>query len=326
MHTPLSVKIRLSLVLALSWVIFAMAGRSAWLLSPSDVPFTIVFRHQRAFLVIITASLVLVATVLAIVLAGRYARHIALVAAPAGLSAWAVTTAGIDRLFLIHYQQAQRTAMFLAMLADLLPWFALVFLGYLITILFTRQPNTNRPPELQKAPPEKSKSTASQNRPKTRPKKPILFTDTPWFRSALGVILTCTITVVLLKILLQSGQAHVSAERQQMIRVMTVPRIGQIIFAVITAFLLGTSVSHQLLKTPLWPILAAPPLVAALAYLFAARLDTTVLSNAPLFVPSAAALATVLPMQYVSLGSLAVIAGFWFSVRTSRIRRHARFR
>jgi len=97
---------------------------------------------------------------------------------------------------------------------------------------------------------------------------------------------------------------------------------GQACFAVAAAFYLATLLAYEVFpaRTALWGCLAVP-LLAVGAYAYAA---VTAPSEAAGRVPSVppSTFYRALPLQYVSVGTAAVIAAFW-SVRRSAWLRHA---
>ena len=318
MNTPLLIKIRVVMVLAIGIIIFSTVGWS--FAQPWDPvgDLTVLSHHQplrMAFMVLLVA---LISTAVAVAVSGRWTREIAPLAVPAGLSAFSVLTGGIFAVLLKHNQLPGRSRMFYHFAGESVFWFVLVIVGFILAYLsfaFFRcgSATKNSPAPLPKAKTAFTKRFIANfiNRRETG-------------TAVLALIGTCIIAAILLTLLAQSQSVKVTLLDQRVVLAASVPDLGQNIFAVFTAFLLATMLFQHLLNAPLWSFIPAPLIVALFAYTGAARytVQGTLAQVAPTFILPSMRIATVLPVQYIGLGTLAVIAGYWFSMRARRIRLH----
>jgi len=314
MHTPLLIKIRIALVLAASVALFAFLGHSwahAW---DSKEALTILLQHQPTRLIWISLGLVILSTLIALPLAGKWFRQIAPIAAPAGLSTFAVLSTGIGTLILKQYEFASRSQMYYRLARETIFWFALVAIGFVLTSLtagiipvFTSEP-AHTDSEAQK-----EKASVSGFLSKIRNQKTI--------NEVISLISASLLAIVILSLLNRSGDIVTFIDGRQ-VDAAGIPDRGQTLFAVVTAFLLASMASQQFLNTSLWSFLPAPFIVALFAYLTAAHNASAgpLNESTTLFILASDRLATVLPVQYAGLGSLAVISGYWLSLRTRRNR------
>jgi len=312
MKLSLSIKIRIVLIIGISMLLFATLGWS--FAQPSDPTgaLTLVNHHQPLRLAFFTIILALTTTALALLIAGKYAGYLAPLAVPAGLSAWSVQTTSIKALFPEHFSAVG----FYPLIGDVIFWAFLVMLGHLTTTFYVQRKlslnNQNGPPIIPLL-----FITNPPHKPHPRIKPPIL-------RIA-GVVLTCLIALLLLKIFVQTGTAMIMLNNQKLIPVATSPVLGQIIFAVGVAFLLATFAAHQLFGGPIRIYLLTPPIVAIFAYLCISQssvLKILITSTSAPFIPVYLRFSLILPVQYVAVGSLAVFAGFWLSINTLYLRNH----
>jgi hypothetical protein len=317
MNTPLLIKIRVAVVLAIGIVIFSTVGWS--FARPWDPvgDLTVLSHHQplqMAFMVLLVA---LISTAVAVAVSGRWAREIAPLAVPAGLSAFSVLTGGIFALLLKHNQLSGRSSMFYHFAGESVFWFVLVIAGFILAYLsfafFRLGPAVkNSPAPLPEVKPAFIKRFIAN------------FNSREMGTAVSALIGTCIIAAILLTLLVQSQSVKVTLLDQRVVLAACVPDPGQNIFAVFTAFLLATMLFQHLLNAPLWPFIPAPLIVAVFAYASAAHhaVQGPLAQVAPTFILPSIRIATVLPVQYIGLGTLAVIAGYWFSMRARRIRLH----
>jgi len=317
MELPLFIKIKLFITLGISVVVFATVG---WSIGQPENPgdaVTIALDHSpvTAFLWLILLSLTVTFASLAV--SGRHRIHIAPLAVPAGLITWSLMSNGFDALLLKNYVPADRSAMFYGLITDTILWFAVVMSGYGLTVFASRalalkkEENQLREHEM---PPKDIKP------PAPKPAKTNLM-DAEWVRNILSVALTCLIALILLKIFVRSGQANSIVDNQKLA---TTAAAGQIVFAVVTAFLLGTLASRMLLGGAIWCFFFAPLIIAVINYINAANVSSQPMLGevSSHFIPSDISSAAILPVQYIGLGSLAVIWGYWLSIQIHLGRVH----
>jgi len=318
MNTPLLIKIRVAVVLAVGILIFSTVGWS--FARPWDPvgDLTVLSHHQPLRMVFMVLLLSLISTAIAVAVSGRWVREIAPLAVIAGLGTFSVLTGGIFALLLKHNQLPGRSRMFYHFAGESVFWFVLVIAGFILahlSFVFFRR------------------DSAVKNSP-----TPLPDTQTDFIKrfitnfinsretgtAILALIGTCIIAAILLTLLAQSQSVKITLLDQRVVLAASVPDLGQNIFAVFTAFLLATMLFQHLLNAPLWPFIPAPLIVAVFAYSGAARhaIQGPLAQVAPAFILPSMRIATILPVQYIGLGTLAVIAGYWFSIRARRIRLH----
>lgn len=311
MHTPIRIKLRVGIVLLMSLLVFFLIGWPAVKPAHQAQPLTILFHDAPIQVILKLAAVVLLVSILALVLAGPFRSQIAAVAVPAGLCVWAVLSQGIDSLLRANPSAADRTSMYYRFALEACIWFLAVLLG-----LFMARIAAGICPA-----PDANTDTAALKSAKTGLLKGFPLGN-PSVRLLLAFLLSCAVAIVLLKVLARSGTAWHGL--QSPTRVATAPAMKQAIFATATAFGLGVFGAHQLFNVRLTTFIPVPLVLAVLAYLNAARQATIqpLTDAAASFVPASSAFATILPLHYIAVGSLAVLAGYWFSVRAHRLRQH----
>jgi hypothetical protein len=244
--------------------------------------------------------LALITTAVSIKVAGPDVLKIAPMAVPAGLCSWAVMTGNMDKLLLGHFEISDRVEMFHNLAYGTVGWLAIVLTGYLLVVFVAG---------------EKKMAAVSESEPASRKNNKTRISDVWWVRGIGALALTCVIGTILMKVFARSETVMIPDDDLMMIEVSTTPVTSQIIFAVGGAFLLATVVSYQLFRGRMWCYLLAPAIVAIIAYVSAAReaVLEPLAGAAPMFVISSSIYATILPVQYVGVGSLMVMIGYWGS-------------
>ncbi|MCP4711049.1 MAG: hypothetical protein GY869_20715 [Planctomycetes bacterium] len=134
-----------------------------------------------------------------------------------------------------------------------------------------------------------------------------------WLQVVCGFVI-CSITALLLiKVL---GQArNVLINPNTMLEASMVPAGGQIIFAVGLGFYLAAIAAHQCTKIPLWNLLVCPLLISLIAYYcgFQNGIIETLNGSGPAFVPKSIVFATILPIQFIGVGTFALMGGYYYS-------------
>ena len=323
MPVPLAIKIRIAIVLLIAVAAFATVGWSVAQPLMPDSALMVIDHHQPLKLLGSLVALALIATIVAAVVSRPYGSEMAPLAAPAGLCVWVLMSGSSESLLLQNQAGADRVAMFHDMIMDSVIWAAVVMASYLLALMAGRrlegqstEGNTVGAEPSAQGGEEPVVGRASKPH-ETIPKKAHILGKRADHLLAYG--LTCIIAIVLLQLLCRSSVVVVSGQRAG-----TVPRPGQIIFAVAAAFFVAAWVGHQLFHMPLGLLLLTPLTVAVAAYAYAMQNDSLgpLAAAAVPLVPPSVAFATVLPLQYIAVGSLAAIAGHWFSVRTFLLRLH----
>ena len=323
MPVPLAIKIRIAIVLLIAVAAFATVGWSVAQPLMPDSALMVIDHHQPLKLLGSLVALALIATIVAAVVSRPYGSEMAPLAAPAGLCVWVLMSGSSESLLLQNQAGADRVAMFHDMIMDGVIWAAVVIASYLLALMAGRrlegqstEGNTVGVEPSAQGGEEPVVGRASKPH-ETIPRKAHILGKRADHLLAYG--LTCIIAIVLLQLLCRSSVVAVSGQRAG-----TVPRPGQIIFAVAAAFFVAAWVGHQLFHIPLGLLLLTPLTVAVAAYAYAMQNESLgpLAAAAALLVPPSLTFATVLPLQYIAVGSLAAIAGHWFSVRTFLMRLH----
>ena len=314
MQLPLLLKLRIAIVLAVSILLFATLGWSFAQPWNPDGPITISMNHQPTQLVIAALVLALISTAIAIAVAGRFAPFIGPLAVPVGLSAWAVISGGMEKLLLLNPEISERSALFHQLATETIIWFAIILTGYLLVVFATRRAVLSSPPENEPPEPPDSKLKAKVKNKPAKLQLPAMLQN-QWLRIILALTLTCILAIILLKTFAQSGRVNLLLEDTRRIEAAVVPSPGQMIFAICASFFLSALAAQKLFNPPLWALLPAPAIIAIAAYLNAAQ--NSVLSPlqhlAPQFILASTTYASALPVQYIGLGSLALLAGYFWA-------------
>lgn len=313
MHTPIRIKLRVGIVLLMSVLIFFLIGWPAVKPAHQAQPLTILFHDAPVQMLLKLAAMVLLTSILALVLAGPHRAQIAAVVVPAGLCVWAVLSPSVDSLLRANAGAPDRTAMYYRFAVEACIWFLAVLLSVVITRIATG---------ICPAPvPDANTGAAAAKSGRVGLLKGFA-RGNPSVRLLFAFLLSCAVAMVLLKVLARSGTAWYGQYSPS--RVATAPAMKQAVFATAAAFGLGVFAAHQVFSVSLACFIPVPLVLAVLAYLNAARQAAIqpLADAAASFVPASSAFATILPLQYIAVGSVAVLAGYWFSVRAHRLRQH----
>lgn len=297
---PVHVKIRIAVALGLTTLAFAFLGYPA--ISP-EIPGDQLkwFPDFHAIYFLVAVCLCLVAPITGFFAGKERWRAVGTASVPFGLAVWAIQSGGMNKSLVGVTDIVQRKFVFMSMIEEMIVWTALVWLGYFSAKVIYRQA----------WPSPKSYNSSANIRKKI---------NQVWINNAGGVLIVLMGGGLLLYGFLQSGQAILGTSGH--IGGVPIPSKGQIIFAVMSAFFLSALAAHQLLGSALWSMLVVPSLLATVVYLNASREDLLSMMQGmgTHFVHIDARLAVVTPLVYISVGSLGVIAGYFLSVRTGRLR------
>ena len=294
MQFSLLKKFKITLVILVSWFSFnACLG----LVQPAgeEGVVSVVFHPQPLRVLGISLALAFAVALFGSLMSKHHYREFALTAVASGFTAWAMKTGLIDQLLLKHPVSAERATLFYRLIADGFIWLAIGAGGYLGAVTLvqiikwaapTVDPDTPTPSAKQ----ENSSSLLSKG---------------------LAVGFVFLISVVLLKLLVRSNpDALVGLDSIAAVRG---PNIGQIVFVVFISFYIAAALAAwSWLWLPVSSLLAVPAIVGAGSYLLASRfiLAQPLLDQSSLFVNPAVIFAIILPIQFVAIGSLGVIAGY----------------
>jgi len=256
--------------------------------------------------------------------------HIGPLAVPAGLATLAIRSGGMERLLIEHVEGA-RVTMFYGMMAEVLFWGFLVAVGFIVAwaIRVMSMASSKDSDDASGANPQKSDKTGSG---KGKSHLPVRHSGGFRKRHTSSLLLSglmasgfcVVVTLLLLLILVQSDTEPLGAAGN--IQVGGPASVKQIVLAVGLAFFLGALASHQLFEVRLGWFLLCPVLVSFLAYslgVYKSVLPVTDVPVAPQFIPKSILFATILPVQYVGVGVLAIVIGYWYSFEM-RYRHRAR--
>ena len=198
------------------------------------------------------------------------------------------------------------------MMVDGVSWFGLGGLGFLaVWLAMGKLSPAGQEQEKDEASPPTGKGSCKES--KVNWWKSI-FSKNEKVRGVCGVVLGSLIAIILVRILGQARQVYLSG--QPGMEASMTPTVGQIIFAVATGFFLAGLAVHHLIEMPWWYLIKIPILVSIIAYMYGAHNGVIESLNGAgaAFVPASAAFATILPVQYIGVGTLAVIGGYFYSV------------
>jgi hypothetical protein len=315
MELPLSVKIRLAVIFGGAVILFGLLG-GRWGY-PTNIAGVVTLLRSGHPILLFLWLLVLstIATLFTLSVSGRWAYAMGPLAVPAGLCVWSIMSAGFDRILLENIDIAQRSRLFYQFSGETFLWIAPVAWGYFITIMVSRRKN----PAVQTSQPQQTLRQAAPAVAADDIRRHLI--GFKWQNDILAIVLTCVISFILMHLLVRSGRVQFLFGGRDFLAA-TTPMIGQIVFAVMAAFMLATLAVKQLLNVGIWCFLCVPAIVAVISYLIAAQPS----SLEPLsdmawpFVLAKTVNATILPVQYIGLGCLAAVWGYWVSVNTTLTR------
>lgn len=223
-------------------------------------------------------------------LAWPYGREIGILAAPAGLAAWAVRSGDMAELMRTHADIAQRHDLYRSLGWEGIVWFAIAAAGYCgVLVVAKLVPSSGVSAEIH--PPAAKSKTAVQG------------------AAAFAAALIAAVGISMLA-------KGVLFFDKNLGPVVGQPANGQLAFAAMVSFGLAAFILKRFLEASyVWPALATM-LVSLGAMYFAGRNDVLsyMASNWPtnFFAQPAYAL---LPIQIVSFGCIGSVVGYWLAVR-----------
>lgn len=257
-------------------------------------------------------------------------KYIGPLAVPAGLTALSIRSGGMERLLIEHVGPA-RSAMFYGMIGEVLLWGFFIAIGFVVTrmVMAGRAISAGQPDETSREP-ELSTSESSQQHSVHQNHGFWKLTASRSMVNGLTAAIFCSIvTLLLLLVLVQTETVLIQVPSNigslvtlENIQVGSPPCVQQSIFALGISFFLSTLVAHQLFEARLGWFLMCPILASILAYALGAFKSVLPVTNvSPQFVPKLVLFATILPVQFVGIGVLIVITGYWYSVEIHSHRR-----
>ena len=227
-----------------------------------------------------------------------YGRQIGILAAPFGLSVWAIRADSMASLMQFRPAVAQRQELLAQMRWEPIFWLIVVAAGFAGVLLAQK---IQQCPEL--------KHTQKKSNPKL----------TGYINGIIALVGSALIAHFCIRILAQDVEIMDSRFGS----IMAQPPAGQIAFAVLVSFGVAAFVVKKFLDADyLWPILSSF-LVGAFAASMYARQD--ILQYFVQTWPAAFfsnSVVCVLPVQMVAFGTLGSVAGYWMAIRYDYWRKH----
>jgi len=277
-----------------------LIGILAWPLAAPPEPFGTVSVTAGTISVsgaVVLAALAFLAGFIAYFLSWPYGREIGILAAPAGLTIWALRS-GLMVNLIRTTPTDNHMELFAAIKWEPLFWLAIVAAGFAGVLL------------AQKI---KSKPEPEKTDKKADTRTNIYF----------NVIIALVASVLIAQLCISAFAQNVRLSDEKLGSVVAQPTAGQIVFAVFVSFGLAAFVVKKFLNVSyIWPIIASA-LVTAFVIITYGRQDALqhLSFRWPAVFFSHAAI-SILPMQMVALGTLGSIAGYWMAVRYKYWRKH----
>jgi hypothetical protein len=252
---------------------------------------TLVEKAVSLWHIAITILVAFCAGVLSYFIAWPYGREVGVLAAPAGLAAWAVRGGDMAELMRIYADTAQRHTLYQSLRWEGIVWFAIAAAGYCGVMVAAKLiPSRGAPVEIHP--------------PATKPKTAV--------NGLLAFVAAAVIAAVGIS-MLAKGVLFVD---KNLGPVLGQPANSQLAFAAMVAFGLAAFIVKRFWEASyVWPALATV-LVSLGAMHFAGRSDVLsyLASNWPanFFAQPVYAL---LPIQIVSFGCIGSVVGYWLAVR-----------
>jgi hypothetical protein len=244
------------------------------------------------------AVLALLAGVTGSFVSRPYGREIGILAAPAGLTIWALRSGSMVSL-IRRTAPDKQAELFAALRWEPLFWLAIVAAGFAGVLLAEK---INR------------RIGADKTRPKSEKESNI----------KINIIIALAASVLLGQLFISVFAQNIKIIDPKLGLVVAQPTTGQIVFAVFISFGIAAFVVKKFLNVSyIWPIIATA-FVTAFAIISYGRQDVLqhLSSNWPTHFFSHAVM-SILPLQIVAVGTLGSIAGYWMAIRYDYWRKHA---
>jgi hypothetical protein len=280
-----------AIILFLVSLFISYLGWLAILPAIENEPMTILSHGQPVKVILIALALVIVCGTLGHFFGSIEKQSLGLFAIPAAFCFWILQSGGSSQLLERLPGIEQRAELFHRFIPEVILWTLLFYTGFGLVALISR-----------------SKNPANKKPPKN---KKVQLWKNPRVVAPSVLLANCLIAIILLKIFMRSGQTWTQGSLGY--QVTYGPAKGQVLFALFASFYLATFITKYLYKVPLPLLLAAPALVAILSYLCVAQnhLPQDILDRAPAMILPSIRFGIILPIEFLTFGSLAVICGFW---------------
>ena len=247
---------------------------------------------------VVLAALALLAGFIGCFVSHPYGRQIGILAAPAGLTFWALRSGNMVSLIRRTAPDSQ-AELFAALRWEPLFWLAIVMAGF-AGVLLAQKLN------------QRIGAVKTVQKSHTGPNIKI------------NIIIALAASVLIPQLFISAFAQNVRLIDQKLGSVVSQPTTGQIVFAVFVSFGIAAFVVKKFLDVSyIWPIIASA-FVTTLATFSYGKQDALqhLSSNWPSIFFSHAVL-SISPLQIVALGTLGSIAGYWMAFRYQYWRKHA---
>ncbi len=287
-------RLRIAAVAAMGIVLIGILG---WRFAGQAEPFEVVsLKNISVWGVVVIGAMSVLAGFVGFLIAWPYGKEIGVIAVPFGLTVWAIRSGSTANYIQLHGAVEQRLAFFSHLRWEGFFWLALVLLGFLgVQIGYSVTSKNERV----------KKEVKKEGKKETK-------REGMYLNAALGVLVCVLISAVIIAILAQDIREYDG----KLGAVTAQPAKGQIVFAVVVAFLAAGFAAKKIFDLHyIYPICGAA-LLTLFSFIFYAKESITayLAENwaAGFFTNS---LVSILPIQMVSLGVLGSIWGYWLAVR-----------
>jgi len=294
-------RFRIAAAAAIGIVLFGILG---WRFAGQAEPYQVVsLKNISVMSVAVIAAMSILTGFVSFFIAWPYGKEIGVIAVPFGLAVWSIKSGSVANYIQIHAGIEQRLAFFSYIRWDGFFWLAIVLLGFLGVQIAQNLCGKDK---------EDKKEVKKEGRKETK-------REEIYLNAALGILVCILVSAVLIAILAQETKEYDA----KLGAVTAQPAKGQIVFAVIVAFLAAGFAAKKIFDLHyIYPIFGAALLTLFSFILYAKGSITAYLAEnwASAFFTNS--LVSILPIQVVSLGALGSIWGYWLAVRYNYWRKH----
>lgn len=283
-------RLRIVAVAAMGIILIGIFG---WRFAGQAEPYQVVsLKNISVWGVVVIGSLSVLTGFVGFFIAWPYGKEIGVIAVPFGLTVWAIRSGSIANYIQLHGTVEQRLAFFSYLRWEGFFWLAIVLLGFLGVQI--------------------GRGVVSKDEQDKKEVKKETKREGMYLNVGLGVLVCILISAILIAIL----ALDIKEYDAQLGSVTAQPAKGQIVFALIVAFLAAGFAAKKIFDLHYtYPICGAALLTFFSFILYAKQSITAYLTEnwaAGFFTNS---LVSILPIQMVSLGVIGSIWGYWLAVR-----------